>query len=508
MGQIVGKIVAKIVTTTGGGKSASGSIALVATLVAALLPAAGCATTDAGASASATMDPPAASASAPGPASAAAAPTPAAAAPAAGSLFDRLGGKPAITAVVDEFVARVAADKRINLRFINTDIPQLKIYLVDFVCVATGGPCKYEGRDMHGAHAGMQLVDEEFTALVEDLAGALGALKVGKREQNEILGALGPLKGDIVEPPPPEAQAHDPAMEKAAAAEAASLRASGHARAADLLEGATKARVRGQRNFAEILFSAAERESGKPAIPELGAFFRAGSPERVTTALTTLPKDTPPQPKGAVGGSEADEPEAVPQRGSLSGGLRTSGGVEAPITVITLTPTKGKYRARHAKHRVIEQRDRQFAPRVMVVPVGSTVTFPNFDPVFHNVFSLSPTRPFDLGIYKDGETREMTFTKEGVIEVGCNLHANMSATLIVVSAPHYVVTNAKGQFSFKSLALGDYQLKAWNEASTEPLTKIVHVKAGANNVTLDVATRTGRLARSDKFGVPRGKVPF
>ena len=176
--------------------------------------------------------------------------------------------------------------------------------------------------------------------------------------------------------------------------------------------------------------------------------------------------------------------------------------------MITLTPTKGKYKSRHPKHRVIEQRERQFAPRVLVVPVGSTVTFPNFDPVFHNVFSLSPSRAFDLGIYKDGETREVTFSKEGVVEVGCNLHANMSAALIVVSAPHYVVTNAKGQFSFKSLALGDYQMKAWTESSPEPLTKIVHVKAGANNITIDVANRTGRLARADKFGAPRGKVPF
>jgi hemoglobin len=457
--------------------------------------------------------PPAAPApgSAPPPAVTAAAPVPAPdPGPPAGPLFERLGGKPAITAVVDEFVARVAADKRINLRFINTDIPQLKVYLVDFVCVATGGPCKYEGRDMHGAHAGMQLVDEEFGALVEDLAAALVALKVGKREQDEIVAALGPLKSQIVEPPPAEARAHDAALEPTAAEQSRALRAAGHGHAADLLDGATKALLRGQRNYAEILFSAAERESGRPGIPELDPLFRAGSPERITTALTTLPRDTPPQPRTAVGGSEQDDPEAVEQRGSLSGSLRASGAGagEPPTTVITLTPLKGKYKARHAKHRVIEQRDRQFAPRVMVVPVGSTVTFPNFDPVFHNVFSLSPSRSFDLGIYKDGETREITFTKEGVVEVGCNLHANMAASLIVVSAPHYVISNAKGQFSFKSLAPGDYTLKAWTEASPEPLTKIVHVKAGANNVTIDVATRTGRLARADKFGVPRGKVPF
>jgi hemoglobin len=448
----------------------------------------------------------------PAPASSAAAmasaPPAAKPAPATGSLFERLGGKPAITAVVDEFVARVAADKRINLRFINTDIPQLKVFLVQFICVATGGPCQYEGRDMHGAHAGMQLVEEEFNALVQDLVGALGVFKVGEREQNEILGALGPLKPEMVDPPPPEAMVHDVELEKTAADQIRSLRAARQGRAADLLEGAVRARLRGQRNYAEILFSAAERESGRLAIPELDPLFRQGSPARVTTALTTLPKDTPPQPKGSVGGSEQDDPEAVPQRGSLSGVLRGAGAGELPTTVVTLTPLKGKYKARRPKHRVIEQRERQFAPRVLVVPVGSTVTFPNFDMVFHNVFSSSPSRPFDLGIYKDGETREVTFGKEGVIEVGCNLHANMSASLIVVAAPHYVVTNAKGQFAFKSLALGDYKMSAWSESSAEPLTRIVHVKAGANDVTIDVANRNGKLARADKFGAPRGKVPF
>ncbi len=96
---------------------------------------------------------------------------------------------------------------------------------------------------MHGAHAGMQLVDEEFTALVEDLAGALGALKVGKRERDEIMGALGPLKGEIVEPPPPEARAHDAALEQVAAEQSRALRASGHAHAADRSrEGRSKQR--------------------------------------------------------------------------------------------------------------------------------------------------------------------------------------------------------------------------------------------------------------------------
>ena len=87
------------------------------------------------------------------------------------TLYDRLGGKPAITAVVDDFVANVAADGRINRRFAGTDIPRLKRMLVDQICEATGGPCKYAGQTMTDAHRGMNISDGEFAALVEDLAG-------------------------------------------------------------------------------------------------------------------------------------------------------------------------------------------------------------------------------------------------------------------------------------------------------------------------------------------------
>ena len=114
------------------------------------------------------------------------------------SLYDRLGGKPAITAVVDDFVGNVAADDRINGRFGKTDIPKLKSNLVDQVCNATGGPCAYTGKDMKTAHTGMRIQDAEFTALVEDLIKSLNKFKVGKQEQSELLGALGSMKKDIV----------------------------------------------------------------------------------------------------------------------------------------------------------------------------------------------------------------------------------------------------------------------------------------------------------------------
>ncbi len=115
------------------------------------------------------------------------------------SLYQRLGGKEAITAVVDKFVGNVAADNRINKFFGSTDIPKLKGHLVDQVCEATGGPCRYTGRSMKTTHAGMGLTDADFTALVQDLVAALDFYKVGKAEKDELLGALGSMKGDIVE---------------------------------------------------------------------------------------------------------------------------------------------------------------------------------------------------------------------------------------------------------------------------------------------------------------------
>ncbi|WHZ24467.1 MAG: group 1 truncated hemoglobin [Nitrospira sp.] len=117
------------------------------------------------------------------------------------ALYDRLGGKPAITAVIDDFVARVAADNRINGKFANANIPRLKSMLIDQICQASGGPCTYTGRDMKATHAGMGVSGSEFDALVGDLVATLNKFKVGDREKNELLGALGPMKKDIVEKP-------------------------------------------------------------------------------------------------------------------------------------------------------------------------------------------------------------------------------------------------------------------------------------------------------------------
>lgn len=113
-------------------------------------------------------------------------------------LYDRLGGKDGIAKVVDMFVANVAADERINAQFQNTDIPNLKAKLVDQICEASGGPCKYTGKDMKSLHANMAITEADFNALVEDLVKAMKDAGVGEQEQSEILAVLGPMKADIV----------------------------------------------------------------------------------------------------------------------------------------------------------------------------------------------------------------------------------------------------------------------------------------------------------------------
>lgn len=114
------------------------------------------------------------------------------------TLYERLGGKPAIEKVVDQFVANVAADNRINHRFAKTDIPTLKRHLVDQICEATGGPCKYTGRDMVTTHKGMKITKEEFNWTGGHLAAALDAYKVPDREKRELLTAIGSMEPQIV----------------------------------------------------------------------------------------------------------------------------------------------------------------------------------------------------------------------------------------------------------------------------------------------------------------------
>jgi plastocyanin len=296
--------------------------------------------------------------------------------------------------------------------------------------------------------------------------------------------------------PPAAAAAAAPRSEGPVGERADTLR-----QAAGLLERADLVRQRGAKASAEQLFSSAEILVGPEPLAAIAPLFREGAPPRAQTPLTQLPMSTPAQP-AVAGDSQADEPEAKPLRGALSGSLRVDGAALRGVpAVITLEPADGRFRRRKPRHAVVEQRGREFAPHLLVVPTGSTVAFPNFDTIFHNVFSRSDSAAFDLGLYRSGQSREITLDKDGIVRLGCSLHANMSAYVVVISQPHFVVTDDAGRFRFRSLEPGKYKARVWSER-TEPTTKDIVVQAGDNSLTFDLKGRVPEPA-TDKFGAPR-----
>ena len=120
------------------------------------------------------------------------------------TLYKRLGGREGIALVVGDFVTNMAADSRVNARFKDmkpADVEKLKSNIADQICDATGGPCSYVGRDMKTTHKGMKVTTAAFNALVEDLVSALDTFNVPKKEKDELIAILAPMKKDIVEVP-------------------------------------------------------------------------------------------------------------------------------------------------------------------------------------------------------------------------------------------------------------------------------------------------------------------
>jgi plastocyanin len=113
--------------------------------------------------------------------------------------------------------------------------------------------------------------------------------------------------------------------------------------------------------------------------------------------------------------------------------------------------------------RAVEQRNETFVPRVTVVTRGSVVAFPNDDPYFHNVFSLSRAGTFDLGRYRQGQTREQRFTKPGLIKVFCHIHSHMSASIMVLDHPYFAVPRLDGSFTLPDVPAGKYTIVGWHE---------------------------------------------
>jgi hypothetical protein len=111
----------------------------------------------------------------------------------------------------------------------------------------------------------------------------------------------------------------------------------------------------------------------------------------------------------------------------------------------------------------MQQQNRQLEPELLVLPVGSTVNFPNLDPIFHNIFSLSKAQPFDLGYYPKGKTKSVTFPHSGIVQVYCHVHPNMYGAIVVTSSRWFGKPAADGTFSWQDVPPGKYRLMIWQK---------------------------------------------
>jgi plastocyanin len=122
----------------------------------------------------------------------------------------------------------------------------------------------------------------------------------------------------------------------------------------------------------------------------------------------------------------------------------------------------------------LEQKNRRFVPETLVVPAGSTVSFPNLDPIFHNVFSLSNPKSFDLGNYPKDQTRTVTFSKPGIVFVYCHLHPNMTAAIVVTPNQWSTKADAQGRFALSGAPPGNYTIVAWHKTAGF-FRQVVHI---------------------------------
>jgi plastocyanin len=180
---------------------------------------------------------------------------------------------------------------------------------------------------------------------------------------------------------------------------------------------------------------------------------------------------------------------------------------KAPVAVMWLNPLQSGTVSRIAPGNfTLLQKNKMFTPHLLVVPVGSSVAFPNADPFFHNVFSLFDGRRFDLGLYEAGSTRSVQFSREGVSYIFCNIHSEMSAVVISLASPLYSFADLQGAFHLKDVPDGDYEMHIWIEGQKQSvldqLTRRVHVVGAAANLGEIHSGHSIEAPHLNKFGRP------
>lgn len=175
--------------------------------------------------------------------------------------------------------------------------------------------------------------------------------------------------------------------------------------------------------------------------------------------------------------------------------------------VVWLEPTSGGSHVQATGRRArMLQKSKTFTPHVLAIPVGTTVDFPNFDPIFHNAFSSYNGTVFDVGLYPPGASRSVQFARPGIVRVFCNIHASMSAIIAVLNTPYFIVTGKDGTFIIPDVPAGDYVLRVFHERATQPtldgLTRRISVRGEPLTLPNMAVSESGYLAipHKNKFG--------
>jgi plastocyanin len=168
--------------------------------------------------------------------------------------------------------------------------------------------------------------------------------------------------------------------------------------------------------------------------------------------------------------------------------------------VVWLEPLNGAAAPVEIRPAQMIQKNKMFTPHVLAIPVGASVSFPNFDPIFHNAFSNFNGQIFDVGLYKPGSSRTVAFKREGVVRVFCNIHPQMSAVIVVLKTPYFAVSDKNGAFEISGVPSGEYHLRVFHErAARETLDAL------ARNITVDsepIDLRALAISESGYLQVP------
>jgi plastocyanin len=155
---------------------------------------------------------------------------------------------------------------------------------------------------------------------------------------------------------------------------------------------------------------------------------------------------------------------------SVSGSVEVTGGSTKSAqdlsgAVVWLEPLDAEQAPNPRRERMV-QKNKTFAPHILAISIGSTVEFPNLDPIFHNAFSSFNGQVFDLGLYSPGKSKTVTFRRQGVVRIFCNIHPSMSAVIVVVPTPYYAISDRSGRFSFPDIPPGRYWQNVFFERAT------------------------------------------